>query len=121
MCKLSSAGMNPYILWWVTSYLCNRRQYVVLNGKQSSTTDVVSGVLQGSVLLFPLYINNAVQEPLSGDTVMSLYADDILMYRIINCIQDYKKLQNDTDTVSRWVDTNELALNRVKCKYTQVH
>ena len=29
-------------------------------------------------------------------------------------------LQSDTDTVSRWVDINELALNHIKCKYMVV-
>ena len=123
MDKLTFAGLNPYILRWVASYLCNRRQYVVLNGKESSIIDVVSGVPQGSVLgplLFLLYINESVQEPLSDGTPISLYADDILMYRIINCVQDYKMLQSDIDTVSRWVDINELALNHIKCKYMVV-
>ena len=123
MDKLTFAGLNPYILRWVASCLCNRRQYVVLNGKESSIIDVVSGVPQGSVLgplLFLLYINDSVQEPLSDGTLISLYADDILMYRIINCVRDYKMLQSDIDTVSRWVDINELALNHIKCKYMVV-
>ena len=128
MDKLTFAGLNPYILRWVASYLCNRLQYVVLNGKESSITDVVSGVPQGSVLgplLFHLYhvvsfLNDSVQEPLPDGTLISLYADDILMYRIINCVRSYKMLQNDTDTVSRWVDIHELALNRIKCKYMVV-
>ena len=51
-------------------------------------------------LLFLLYINDSVQEPLSDGTLISLYADDILMYRINNCIQDHEMLQNDTNTVS---------------------
>ena len=121
--KLTFAGLNPYILRWVASYLCNRQQHVVLNGKDSSTTDVVSGVPQGSVLgplLFLIYINDSVHEPLSDGTLISLYADDILMYRIINCLRDYEKLQKDTDTVCSWVDNNELALNRIKCKYMVV-
>ena len=122
--KLTLAGLNPYILRWVASYLCNRRQYVVLNGKVSSTTDVVSGVPQGSVLgplLFLIYINDSVQEPLSDGTLLSLYADDILLYRIINCLQDYEILQEDTDSVCSWVDTNELVLNPIKCtKYMVV-
>ena len=121
--KSALAGLNPYILRWVVSYLCNRKQYVVLNGKDYSTTNVMSGVPQGSVLgplLFLIYINDSVQGPLSDGTLISLYADDILLYRIINCLRDYEILQKDTDSVCTWVDTNELALNRIKCKYMVV-
>ena len=39
---------------------------------------------------------------------------------IINCLQDYEILQKDTDSVCSWVDTNELVLNRIKCKYMVV-
>ena len=121
--KLTLAGLDPYILRWLISYLCNRRQYVVLNGKASLTTYVESGVPQGSVLgplLFLFYINDSVQEPLSDGTLISLYADDILMYRIIHSTRDYEALQEDTDTVSSWVDSNDLALNSIKCKYMVV-
>ena len=53
------------------------------------------------------------------NTVLN-FTYDILMYRIINCVRDYKMLQSDIDTVSRWVDINELALNHIKCKYMVV-
>jgi hypothetical protein len=61
-----------------------------------------------------------VLEPLSDGTFISLYADDMLMYRIIHSIQDYEALQEDTDTVCNWVDINDLALNNIKCKYMVV-
>ena len=48
--KLQSIGLNQYLLRWVCSYLTNRKQFVVLNGSQLSTCQVVSGVPQGSVL-----------------------------------------------------------------------
>ena len=59
--KLTLAGLNPN-LRWVAFYLCNRRQYVVLNGEVSLTINVS----QGSVLrplLFLTYIIDTVQEP----------------------------------------------------------
>ena len=67
-------------------------------------------------LLFLTYINDSVQEPLSDGTLISLYADDILLYRNINCLQDYEilRMQEDTDSVCSWVDTNELVLNPIK-------
>ena len=78
--------------------------YVVLNGKESSTTDVVSGVPQGSVRTGTTVVS-FVHKRLSARTSVRWYsnisyADDILMYRIINCIQDHEMLQNDTNTVS---------------------
>ena len=71
-------------------------------------------------LLFLFYINDSVQEPLSDGNLICLYADDILMYRIIHSTRDYEALQEDTDTVSSWVDSNDLALNSIKCKYMVV-
>ena len=48
--KLQSSGIDCYILKWLFSYLHNREQYVVLNGKRSPPNRVTSGVPQGSVL-----------------------------------------------------------------------
>ena len=123
MKKLIDAGINSFILRWVTSYLCGRRQYVAVNGQRSPTSVVVSGVPQGSVLgplLFLIYVNDFDSLPVSIDTLSSLFADDLLMYRIINTSEDYKELQSDVDIVCNWVDENKLAFNRNKCKYMVV-
>ncbi len=44
--KLKDIDLNQYILQWISSYLCNRQQYVVVEGASSSTTPVLSGVPQ---------------------------------------------------------------------------
>ena len=48
--KLEEIGINPYILRWIRIYLTKRKQYVAVEGSSSPTLQVLSGVLQGSVL-----------------------------------------------------------------------
>ena len=48
---------------------------------------------------------------------MSLYADDLLLYREISCTNDYLMIQDDINTLSIWVDGNILTFNANKCKH----
>ena len=59
-------------------------QYVVMDGASSETTSVISGVPQGSVLgplLFLVYINCVSDLPLTSGSSITLYADDILLFK----------------------------------------
>ena len=47
---------------------------------------------------------------------MTLYADDMLLYRQVESPQDYQKLQDDIHSISEWVSANHLHLNVSKCK-----
>jgi hypothetical protein len=48
--KLNYYGISGPILHWISVFLTNRTQTVVIDGKSSSTVPVTSGVLQGTVL-----------------------------------------------------------------------
>ena len=48
--KLKHYGIDDKIWLWIYNFQKNRKQIVVVDGKQSSLIDVVSGVPQGTVL-----------------------------------------------------------------------
>jgi len=47
---------------------------------------------------------------------MTLYADDMSLYRCIETPQDYQKLQNDINYIVEWISVNHLCFNVTKCK-----
>ena len=71
---------------------------------------VISGVPQGSVLT-----NQG-----SLDSFMSLFADDIALYRCIKSPVDYWKLQLDINTLVDWICQQCLSLQPAKCCYMLV-
>ena len=84
-------------LAWINSWFTERFQRVVVDGEDSSFVKVTSGVPQGTVLgplLFLLFIND-VHKNLDG--TLRLFADDALLYRSINTMNDSVILQNDID------------------------
>ena len=118
--KLQSVNVHPCILKWIGSYSCRRSQYVCVGGAVSELHPVISGVPPGSVLgplLLNFYINNDISlVPLTAGT-MSLYADDIMLYRLIRSQIHFLALQVDVDSLCIWTDENHLNFNCVKCKY----
>ena len=62
--KLKEHGTGDNLLTWLTSYLYNRKQKVVIHASESSLLPLKAGVPQGSVLrplLFIIYVNNITQ------------------------------------------------------------
>ena len=80
---------------------------MVVGGSSSNALPVLSGVPQGSVLgplLFLLYIDGITSITLSSNSHLTLYADDMLLYRPISNSADYAHLQADINKISEWVD-----------------
>eukprot|EP00914_Ancora_sagittata_P027530 GHVO01053773.1.p1 GENE.GHVO01053773.1~~GHVO01053773.1.p1 ORF type:complete len:416 (-),score=23.83 GHVO01053773.1:3-1250(-) len=92
--KLPAYGIRGFIFRWIANFLADREQHVLLEGCQSATDKVLSGVPQGSVIaptLFLLFMNDLSEDlaqqisispgavPEShGDHLM--YADDTMIY-----------------------------------------
>ena len=100
--------------WWFKSYLSNRQQRTVINGFTSAPCQVTSGVPQGSVLgplFFIMFMNWLTKVPLSDNTKLILYADDILLYKAVNSDQDSDAFQQDVNSIQNWTNSHGLKLN----------
>ena len=74
--KLKAYGVEGNIATWITEYLSNRSQVVLVNGEKSVPANVISGIHQGTVLgplLFVIYINDLLDN-IGSDGF--LFADD---------------------------------------------
>ena len=92
-----SFNLNGNALNWFVSYLSDRRQRVVVNGKTSDWKPVTSGVPEGSILaplIFSIFINDLPQHIQSN---CLMYADDVKIFRKIESPSDGKRLQDDLD------------------------
>ena len=105
---------------WIDSFLCFRKQRVVVNGVKSEWAPVLSGVPQGTVLgllLFSLYINDISSDIESG---ISLFADDCVCYCKIRNEEDTIKLQRDIDRLGSWARKLGMRFQPVKCNMMQL-
>ena len=86
--KLKSYGISRQIFGLISSFLNNRRLWVVLDGKSSQEYPVNAGVPQGSILgptLFLLYINDLPDDVICN---ISIYTDDTTLYSKCNQASD---------------------------------
>jgi len=78
--KLDHYGICGPVLQWIQYFLENRSQQVVIEGQESCSIKVSSGVPQGTVLaplLFLCYINDLPSQ-VKSKVKLHVYADDVL-------------------------------------------
>ena len=116
--KLATYGIRGIALDWFKSYLSNRKQFVRYGSHNSTLTDIVHGVPQGSILgplLFFIYINDI---GFSKDCNILSFADDTTIYMTSDSLPDLFKIANvKIDHMHKWFSANKLYLNSKKTKY----
>jgi len=112
--NLTSVGLNKYLIKWIASYFTGRKQQVVVNGSCLNFSPIISGVPQVSMLgplLLIIYISEVAQLPLTADSKLVMYANDILLYRPVHSTADLVCLQEDTKSLGLWANSVNLHLN----------
>lgn len=120
--KIQCCGIEGNYLKWIENFLMHRKQRVVVNGKESCWSEVISGVPQGSVLgplLFVIFIND-LPECIKNRSELYLYADDTKIFRTIENTEDCEDLQKDLLEMKKWTDKWLLSFHPDKSKYMRI-
>lgn len=104
---------------WLNSYLSNRRQCVTLGCAKSISTEVTSGVPQGSILgpiLFALYMSN--YKPINDDVHAVKYADDMTLVIPVSkaLVCDLSLVSTEIDYFTDWCIRHHMVINTTKSK-----
>ncbi len=113
-------GLPDTLAHLVRSYLSNRVQTTCIGGEESFQQSVISGVPQGSILgphLFNAYVTTALRTPVSDNTRLLAFADDLLIIKPIRSQADVEALQSDIDAVLSAYNSLFLTINPAKSAY----
>ncbi|CAB4011773.1 Hypothetical predicted protein [Paramuricea clavata] len=116
--KLELYRVTDVALTWFKSYLCDRYQFVSLEGKSSECLPLTKGVPQGSVLgpvLFLLFVNDL---PLHLQySSVDMFADDTTMYACAHYLDISSMndgLNSDLHALNEWSLQNKMFINARK-------
>ena len=116
--RLNSYGIQGVLLLWLQTFLCGRTHQTKVNSSLSEQADLISGVVQGSVigpLMFLIFINELVEILEKHGIKVKFYADDAKIYVKVlnNC--DIQRLQAALDALAQWAETWQLVVSIDKC------
>ena len=111
MHKLRKLGITGSIGKWILNFLSGRKQEVLVSGRKSKSSTIVSGVPQGSVLgpiLFLIFIGD-IGEGVTASVL--IYVDDSKVKDVINSENDVEILQENLDKIYQWENDNNMKFN----------
>ena len=116
--RCKNLNFSDCTISWITSYLRNRKQAVVVDNVFSSAKSLERGVPQGSVLgplFFLIYVNDL--SDVLKECSHHMYADDLQIYisgKPSEIALLINKINNDLESLLEWSVKNGLILNPSK-------
>lgn len=104
----------------IKAFLGSTSQRMVIDGEESDSIPVTSGVPKGSVLgpiLFLIYLNDLPDEVCSQ---VRIFANDTDFYLTMEREDDSCILQNDLDKIETFTNKWDVKFNLSKCQVVQV-
>ena len=102
--KLNADGLSLPALNLILNYLVNRKQRTKINDSYSPWSDILFGVLQGSILgplLFNIFLSDLFL--IAKDVNIASYADDNTLYDSCDTIEEViLSLQNSSKKLFQW-------------------
>ena len=113
MCtKLEHIGVRGFALKLFESYLSNREQFTIVDGRKSMLETITCGVPQGSVLgplLFLLYVNDL---PNCSNFQSWLFADDAVLVMSDKSLEKLEQKMNiEASKLHDWLLANKLTIH----------
>ena len=116
--KIESYGVQGSTLRWIKSFLTNRRQRVMINGRCQpvilETGDLWSA--SGNCIGTSAFsLVHQLTSPRTSAHKLRLFADDCILHRQIVSNTDFITLQDDINKLYSWLLTWQMSFNTKKC------
>ena len=121
MLKLDAVRIGGKVKEWLRDWLSGRKQRVRVEEELSEWIDVLSSVVQGSVLggtLFDIFIDDIRKVVM--DALIRMFADDTKVALRVETEEDRIKMQKIIDNLVQWADEWAMSFNTAKCKILHV-
>ena len=119
--KLKILGFSQTARNWVSSYLTDRFQKVIINNDESSWVKIKNGVPQGSILgptLFNILVSDMRQ--IIEFNSSHGYADDVQLKKgtkVEDINDSITEINQDLSSISNYCRNSALTINEKKCHY----